>query len=1263
MGNLGRILEKLLDARFRIVEWQILSGNPVLHDNRGIAFLKEEREQAAESGDHCRIQQLSSKILLLERCGEVGLEKAFFGRTLDEEQRECFDHPLDPKVKILIDDWYSCSKVATWEKAKMALEDLAGRSDIIGNRMLKTDIYRALGNLFVDSSGGDRATNIENAISSFNSALAVISAEEFPGDWSGLILEKGNAYMRRIRGDRSENLETALELFRQALTVFTIDAFPEYRAEAFNRMAVANWMRIMGNRSENQEQAIACFMIALEVFTRRRFPESWASIQTNLANVYRTRICGDRAENIERAIALYRGATEIHRRDNYPALWALAQNNMANAFCNRIHGDGAENHRMAIELYENALSVRTRDASPENWAQTLINMAIAYRKQMSGSHADNIEKALGLYLEALKVYTRESHPLNWANVQNSMAVAYADRIRGNRSENLERAIALCKAALEVRSREAFPEKWATTANNLAITYRNRIRGDRAENLERAIELYEDILRIRTRFAFPFNWADLQCSMAVAYKNRVRGDRDENLERAVELYGASLEVWTRHAFPVLWAKIQNNLANAYRERLRGDREQNIEKSIAHYRAALEVRTREKYPQFWGDTRNNLAIAYRKRIRGDRAENLEKSIAHYEAALEVRTRDAHPLHWAMTSYNTANVYLDRIHGNRDANLHKAIEYYGAAHEVLNRHAFPRKSRELLITLSGACMLAERWRDALRYSEMAYRADRTLRQQSTSVTGRSHETEEGAALYYRASLASAHLGETMHALEWLERGKTRELGELLARDRAIFARGLRDTDRADYVRLIEKLEVIEAEQRGAVPGARSFTDVAEEAREVHGELNRLVEKIQQDIPEFLSETTLSPHEVKALLNDGRTVLVVFNITEIETAVILVGAREGSLFTETFFLKDFTLDTMKELAGRWIVGLEELKVEQALTSTGRRHWRHEIDDVGRRLYRELFRPVRHWLKTSGKGLNRLVFVPHLSLHILPLHLVRYDTDEGPRYLIEEYEVGYTPSISLALKNRDAPREQHGASQHSKKSRAMSASEMLLLSNPTRDLVFSEEEAKGIIGIFPGRIRILSGDKATGAALINTAPGAKFLHLSCHGKFDPEEPWNSGLYLASERVKGRKSPQVDTRSGRNEFQKHNPPLPGTPGINRKKGKLMSLREIFTHLDLSATDLVVLSACETGLVGFGGKSDEFVGLPGGILRAGARSVIASLWTVDDQATATLMELLYRYILVDGQSPPAALRRAQLEIMKNRQWRNPFYWGAFRALGV
>jgi CHAT domain-containing protein len=104
----------------------------------------------------------------------------------------------------------------------------------------------------------------------------------------------------------------------------------------------------------------------------------------------------------------------------------------------------------------------------------------------------------------------------------------------------------------------------------------------------------------------------------------------------------------------------------------------------------------------------------------------------------------------------------------------------------------------------------------------------------------------------------------------------------------------------------------------------------------------------------------------------------------------------------------------------------------------------------------------------------------------------------------------------------------------------------------------------------------------------------------------------------------------------------------------LRLSDIY-NLKLSA-DLVVLSSCDSAL-GKDLESEGIIGLPRGFLYAGARSVVASLWKVDDDATAALMKGLYSR-MQQGQSPQAALRESQLELAKDARYRQPYYWAGF-----
>ncbi|MGH9903378.1 MAG: CHAT domain-containing protein, partial [Pyrinomonadaceae bacterium] len=109
----------------------------------------------------------------------------------------------------------------------------------------------------------------------------------------------------------------------------------------------------------------------------------------------------------------------------------------------------------------------------------------------------------------------------------------------------------------------------------------------------------------------------------------------------------------------------------------------------------------------------------------------------------------------------------------------------------------------------------------------------------------------------------------------------------------------------------------------------------------------------------------------------------------------------------------------------------------------------------------------------------------------------------------------------------------------------------------------------------------------------------------------------------------------------------------------LRMHEIY-NLRLPA-EVVVLSACQTGL-GKEVRGEGLVGLTRGFMYAGAERVVASLWQVDDLATAQLMKSFYRGMLKDGLRPAAALRAAQLEMMRQKRRSAPYFWAGFVIQG-
>ena len=146
-----------------------------------------------------------------------------------------------------------------------------------------------------------------------------------------------------------------------------------------------------------------------------------------------------------------------------------------------------------------------------------------------------------------------------------------------------------------------------------------------------------------------------------------------------------------------------------------------------------------------------------------------------------------------------------------------------------------------------------------------------------------------------------------------------------------------------------------------------------------------------------------------------------------------------------------------------------------------------------------------------------------------------------------------------------------------------------------------------------------------------RIVHLASHAFVNSDHPELSGLALS---LVDRRGTAVDG--------------------------FLRLHHIY-NLKLSA-DLVVLSACQTAL-GREIRGEGLVGLARGFMYAGAPRVVASLWTVDDQATAELMKRFYREMLGPRrQRPAAALRAAQIGLWKSARWQSPYYWAAFTIQG-
>ena len=182
--------------------------------------------------------------------------------------------------------------------------------------------------------------------------------------------------------------------------------------------------------------------------------------------------------------------------------------------------------------------------------------------------------------------------------------------------------------------------------------------------------------------------------------------------------------------------------------------------------------------------------------------------------------------------------------------------------------------------------------------------------------------------------------------------------------------------------------------------------------------------------------------------------------------------------------------------------------------------------------------------------------------------------------------------------------------------------------LPFSRQEADAIVASAPRgtSLRAFGFEANRSAATSGDLAAYRIVHFATHGIVNARQPELSGVVLS-----------LFDRQG------------------RKEDGFLRLHDI-DGLHLGA-ELVVLSACQTGL-GRDLRGEGIVGLTRAFMHAGTPRVVASLWQVDDLATAELMKRFYRRLFEEKLAPAAALRAAQRELAASRRWNAPYYWAGF-----
>ncbi|HEY6505298.1 MAG TPA: CHAT domain-containing protein [Chitinophagaceae bacterium] len=351
-------------------------------------------------------------------------------------------------------------------------------------------------------------------------------------------------------------------------------------------------------------------------------------------------------------------------------------------------------------------------------------------------------------------------------------------------------------------------------------------------------------------------------------------------------------------------------------------------------------------------------------------------------------------------------------------------------------------------------------------------------------------------------------------------------------------------------------------------------------------------------------------------------------DMAVILYVINEYKLLTFTLTNEKLSIN-IKELKMDIHNTIRQfsllLKNRSAGTGTGKLVLRSELDDddnaiVAKGNYKDyadtLYELLIGRIKPMIETKKKLCIIPNGDLSKFPFQcLGKKMPDSSFRFLVEDFTVFYTNKIDI-LKDLPAPKEDIAS--------------FAVFGVPDKTLRFTQQEALAIGSILKGDKTIYTGNAATERMAKTSLSGKKYVHFATHGILDHAEYSDSYLKFLSDK---------DTTDGNN-------------------GKL-TIDEI-GELNIEGCDLVTLSACETA-VGKELRPGWQISPANSFIKNRVRSVVATLWKVDDEATSILMDEFYRQ-LTKGTGKADALRLAQQKLSENPKYVHPFFWAPFVLYG-
>jgi CHAT domain-containing protein/Tfp pilus assembly protein PilF len=1055
-----------------------------------------------------------------------------------------------------------------------------------------------------------------------------------------------------------------LESYQQSLAIY--QQLKDGKSAGILLISIAGVQRDLGEK----ESALKSYERSLEIL--EKFPNSGlkAQILSSIGTLYL-----DLGQSVK-AVDILNQALEIEKKDKNQKSSALILQTLG-----RIYANLGENVN-AINVLNQALSIFKIDNDAVNQGITLIQLGVIYfstgeeqkalnnyNQALSLFQNKNNEvwqaiafssiagiykakgdekKAIDYYQRALGIQTRLGNPYLLAEIFNDLGLLYTEL--GDQEQSLK----YYSQALSLHKQNQNSERVAFTLSSIGSIY-NVI----GEN-QKALDNYQQAISLQRQIKDKNGEATTLTYMAGLYGNL------GNYQLSLDTYNQALQLFEETGDRLREAHTLDNISSIYKTL--GDYEQSL--TFNHRALTIAQKYKNTFQEIaimttlvrvyeeQKDYKNALQTAENVVKLGEQINNKfliatgliqmgrsYRLLGKNQQALEV-TQKAIPLFKEIKKPGGSAPALDNLGRIYQAlnQVETAVKVYQQALDLKTKIGDNTGAAETLFNLAILERDSGNLNIALTHIEASLKIIESLRTKVASEDLRISYFASVQKYYqlYIDLLMKLHQeqpksGYNTKALLASEKAKARSLVDLLTEAKMEFTTGMDKNLLSEMKQLEQKIKKTE-EKRIRMLNTdyqdTELTAIKQEMNNLLTQYDQMSGKMRISNPKYanlMQPKTLNLTEIQNKILDDNTLILEYALGAEKSYLWVISKQNVSSYE---LPKQEEIETA---ASRFRAQLTSPLVAEK-----------DIINASTALSQMILAPVADKI-----GNKKLLIVGDGALQYIPFSALNLPQKPEQPLLVSN-EIVNLPSIStLAIL-----REQNQGKKAALKTLAVIADpvftgnderlkskinrqksmpiELARAANDT-DIDFNRlpgtrKEATEILALVPEDQRKQSFDFA---ANINNAKSPelgeyKILHFATHGILNSQHPDLSGLVLSL----------VDEN-------------------DQPQNGFLRLHDIY-NMNLSA-ELVVLSACKTGL-GKEIRGEGLIGLTRGFMYAGSSKVVVSLWSVDDVATAELMIKFYQKMLQQGLKPAAALRSAQLELWQNKQWKAPYYWGAFILQG-